>query len=122
MTQADGRLLVWDWERFSAGVPVGYDAVHYRLHSAIRNGATGEAAAEAMLAEAAGILCPLGVDASSARLVAIMYLVEIGTRYLHDGQIQAGARLARLDTWLLPVLMRHTQGEGRPGGRDQADR
>jgi hypothetical protein len=122
MTTARGRVLLWDWERFSTGVPLGYDAVHYRLQSAIRDGVTGEAAAEATLAEAAGLLEPLGVDRPSAWLVAIMYLVEIGARYLHDGQAEAGARLGRLDTWLLPVLLRHTPGHGASRGQDEAYR
>jgi Phosphotransferase enzyme family len=110
MTTGRGRVLVWDWERFATGVPLGYDAVHYRLHSSIRDGVAGQAAAEAVLTGAAGILAPLGVEQSSAGLVTLLYLVEIGTRYLHDGQAEAGARLGRLDTWLLPVLTRHTQG------------
>ena len=28
-------LLVWDWERFTQSVPVGFDALHYRLQSAV---------------------------------------------------------------------------------------
>jgi hypothetical protein len=122
MTTADGCLLVWDWERFTTGVPVGYDAVHFRLQSAIRGGTPGEAAADAALTGAADILSPLGVDRSSAPMVAMMYLMEIGARFLHDGQAEAGARLGRLDSWLLPVLRRHAAQAVTPGGRDEAGR
>ena len=24
--------MVWDWDRFQDGIPVGYDAVYYQLH------------------------------------------------------------------------------------------
>jgi Phosphotransferase enzyme family len=105
MTMAGGCALVWDWERFGSGVPVGYDAVHYWLQGAIvRGGVPPLAAARQALAEAADLVGPMGVDPAHARLVAALYLVEIGTRYLHDGQAEAGAKLGRLDTWLLPAL------------------
>jgi hypothetical protein len=111
MTISRGRALVWDWERFETGVPVGYDAVHYTLQQAVRDGMTGESAAEDVLARAPEILAPLGLAPVAAWLVAVLYLIEIGTRYLHDGQAEAGARLGRVDRWLLPVLARHLQDD-----------
>ena len=55
----------------------------------------------------------------SLSAVAMLYLVEIGTRYLRDRQADAGARLGRVDAWLLPVLMRNTPGyPARSGGHD----
>jgi hypothetical protein len=113
MTISQGRPLVWDWERFETGVPVGYDAVHYALQQAVRGGMAAEPATELILASAPDILAPLGLDPAAARLVALLYLIEIGTRYLHDGQAEAGARRGRVDTWLLPVLARHLQ-DGTP--------
>ena len=107
MATVPGRILVWDWERFATGVPLGFDAVHYRLQSAIRDGVSGVDAAEAVLAGAAGLLAPFGMDHPAADLAAFLYLAEIGTRYLQDGQAEAGARLGRVETWLLPVLIRH---------------
>ncbi len=110
MTMSGGRALVWDWERFETGVPVGYDAVHYWLQGAIiRAGVSPVTAAEAALRRAPEMLAPLGVEPGSASLVAAMYLVEIAARYVHDGQAEAGARLGRVETWLLPVLTRHVQ-------------
>jgi hypothetical protein len=113
MTMSQGLALVWDWERFETGVPVGYDAVHYALQQALRSGMAAEPAAEFILASAPGILAPLGLDSAAARLVALLYLIEIGARYLHDRQAEAGARQGRVDTWLLPVLARHLQ-DGKP--------
>jgi hypothetical protein len=105
MTMAGGCALVWDWERFGSGVPVGYDAAHYWLQGAIvRGGVPPLDAARQALSMAADLVCPLGVDPADARLVVTLYLVEIGTRYLHDGQAEAGAELGRIDTWLLPAL------------------
>jgi len=110
MTMLRDRVLVWDWERFSTGVPVGFDAAHYSMQAAIvRGGVDAEAAADAVVTNAAGILAPLGVDPAAAGLVASLYLIEIAARYLHDGQAEAGNRLGQLGTWLLPALGRHTQ-------------
>ena len=36
--------------------------------------------------------------------MARLYLVEIAARYLLDGQAAAGARLGRVEHWLLPAL------------------
>jgi hypothetical protein len=101
------RLLVWDWERFGAGVPVGYDALHHGLQTAITVlGVPPERAAAELVLRAPALLAPFGVPAAGAAVVAALYLVELGARYLADGQAEAGARLGRLDDWLTPVLGR----------------
>jgi hypothetical protein len=99
------RVLLWDWERFGAGVPVGYDALHHDLHAAITVRRVAPAAAvRSTAARAAALLAPFGVSAPAAPVVAALYLAELGARYLGDGQAEAGARLGRLDEWLTPVL------------------
>jgi hypothetical protein len=101
---ADG-LLVWDWERFTRDVPVGFDAVHYRLQAAVVRGrqAPAEAAAECVRT-APQSLAALGGTSAQARLVALLYLAELSTRYLADRQAEAGARLGRPGTWLIPAI------------------
>jgi hypothetical protein len=106
-TAASGdRLMVWDWERFATGVPLGYDAVHYDVQRAVTQGGVApEVAVQRALAHAAQTLAPFGVAGGQARLVASLYLVELAVRYLRDGQAEAGARLGRLGQWLLPALV-----------------
>jgi hypothetical protein len=119
MTMSGGRALVWDWERFQAGVPVGYDAVHYRLQALVSDGREPRAAAEATVAGAPAVLASFGIQPGTARFIATLYLLEIAARYLHDGQAEAGARLGDVGSWLLPVLMCHAQEpgvSGRPSG------
>jgi hypothetical protein len=102
------RLMVWDWERFTSGVPVGYDAVHYDLqHAVTRGGAAPEAAVHDTWARSAVLLEPFGIGPAQAPLVVASYLVEIAVRYLQDGQAGAGARLGHLGQWLLPALVHH---------------
>ncbi|MBV9208809.1 MAG: phosphotransferase [Actinobacteria bacterium] len=101
---ADG-LLVWDWERFTAGVPAGFDALHYGLQSAVaRRRQSPAAAAVACVQAAPRSLASFGVPAAGARLVAVLYLTELSVRYLADRQAEAGARLGRPGAWLIPAI------------------
>lgn len=98
-------LLVWDWERFGAGVPIGYDALHYWLQAKVVDAKVDpQAAATRCVAAAATLLAPFGVSGDAARLTVLGYLAELSVRYLTDRQAQAGARLGRPGTWLLPAL------------------
>lgn len=106
-----GRALVWDWERFAAGVPVGFDAVHYALQEALwPKDAEPLATTRRVLAGTPQLLAPFGLDPAAARLVGRLYLVELATRYLRDGQAAAGARLGQLERWLLPALVEDDGG------------
>jgi hypothetical protein len=110
MAPRGDRLLVWDWERFASGVPVGVDALHYDLQEAVtRGGVAPDVAVQATMGRSAELLRPFGVPDASARLVMSLYLVGIAVRYLQDGQAEAGARLGRLGEWLLPALVRQAR-------------
>jgi Phosphotransferase enzyme family len=116
MTMSSGRALVWDWERFGTGVPVGFDAVHFWLQGAIiRSGIAPETAAERVVTQAPEILAPFGLGPGAASHVAAVYLAEIAARYLQDGQAEAGNRLGWIGDWLLPALMRHARRLAEPG-------
>jgi Phosphotransferase enzyme family len=105
MTTAPGRVLVWDWEQYETGVPVGFDAVHYHVQTAVvMDRRTVAAAFESARAEATGLLAPFGVDESSGELTVALYAVEIATRYIHDGELDAGTVMGRVGEWLAPVL------------------
>ena len=105
MASTAGGLLVWDWERFATGVPVGFDFLHYRLQSnVVRRRRPPAEAADACVRDAPGWLAPFGVPADEAPLVAILYLAELSARYLADRQAEAGARLGQPGTWLIPTI------------------
>jgi hypothetical protein len=98
-------LLVWDWERFADGVPLGFDALHYWMQTEVRPGRREprEVAAECP-SRAAELIGPLGGDPAQARLTATLYMAELATRYLVDRQDEAGARLGATGTWLIPAI------------------
>ncbi|GHJ46011.1 hypothetical protein Cs7R123_33530 [Catellatospora sp. TT07R-123] len=106
MANLAGSLLVWDWERFTPGVPLGFDAVHYDLQRQLQDGVDPQTAVESTVRRAPLLLEPFEVVPGSAEVVALLYLADLATRYLSDRQAEAGARLGVLGTWLLPVLIR----------------
>src|SRR5712692_3967790 len=106
MASTTGGLLVWDWERYATGVPVGFDALHFWLQSEVGPQHRDPlAAATDCLEHAAPLLAPFGADPVHARLTAALYLADVATRYLVDRQAQAGAPLGAPGTWLIPALV-----------------
>jgi Phosphotransferase enzyme family len=105
MASTRGGLLVWDWERFTGGVPLGFDALHYRLQKDVVPGhREPQAAAARCLEGAPATLAAFGVDAGEARVTGTLYLAELATRYLADRQAEAGALLGAPGTWLIPAI------------------
>ncbi|MGH3497062.1 MAG: hypothetical protein ACRDP1_06330 [Nocardioidaceae bacterium] len=102
---AGGRALVWDWERFSTGVPVGFDLLHHDFHEAVTvRGRPAYDATVQLMSDAGPRLEPVGVSAATAALVARAYFLTIGARYFVDGQRETGSALGNLDDWLVPAL------------------
>lgn len=105
MASREERVVLWDWERFGTGVPVGFDALHFKLQAAVRRGRlTLPEAVSALIARAGELLGPFGVGRRAVPAVVATYLLEIGARYLQDRQEEAGSRLGDLGGWLLPAL------------------
>ncbi|WP_370021386.1 hypothetical protein [Planotetraspora sp. GP83] len=96
---ADGRLLVWDWERFGSGVPFGFDALHYFFHRALRR-MRPATAAHACLAQSGRVLEPFGLSTAEARRTAAHYLITIADRHHRDGHEPLGPS----SRWLNPVV------------------
>jgi hypothetical protein len=111
MAMVADTILVWDWERFATGVPIGFDALHFRLQRSIAAASRGESdvagvAVGALLDDAAELLLPLGVvGADAVEVIALLYLIDLAVRYLTDRQQEAGGRLGALATWVLPALL-----------------
>lgn len=113
MSMLPDGILLWDFERFTSGVPMGFDAVHYELQrDIVTRGADPTTAVLSLLARGDRLLKPFGVDPRAARITVLLYLVDLATRYLTDRQAEAGAPLGALGRWLLPTLLRHVAAEG----------
>jgi hypothetical protein len=105
MASTRDGLLVWDWERFTRPVPAGFDPLHYRLQTAVvRHRRPLRQAAAGVITTAPRALAPFGVPAAAARVTGLLYLADLSVRYLTDRQAEAGARLGRPGTWLIPAI------------------
>jgi hypothetical protein len=108
MAAHDGRVMLWDWERFETDVPAGFDALHFELQKVIRvDGLAPRAAVTELVRRRRELLAPFDVTASSADLVVALYLLHIGARSLDHEQDAASTRRGPIDQWLLPGLEEH---------------
>ena len=105
MASTRSGLLVWDWERFTAGVPLGFDVLHHWLQvQVISRKRDPRLAAADCVERAPALLAPLEIGSGEARLTALMYVADLAARYLADRQAAAGARLGAPGNWLIPAL------------------
>lgn len=105
MSNTRQGLLLWDWERFSSDVPVGFDALHRWVQTEVGPGRREPLAVATQCPDRApDLIAPFGIDGRQARLTASLYLAELATRYLVDRQAQAGARLGTPGAWLIPAI------------------
>ncbi len=98
--RGDG-IVLWDWERFAAGVPLGFDVLHYR--QALDTAATGDgdAATAQLHRQAEAELAKVDVPAELAAATTTLYLLELCSRYLLAAQLDTGEPLrARADSLL----------------------
>jgi hypothetical protein len=99
------RVLVWDWEQFAQGVPVGLDHLHYLAYARCRrDGFT----ASAVLAGVREASTQARMTPSRSAVLTSAYLVTLATRSLEGALLQdhVGARRAAdvsmeaLRTWV----------------------
>jgi hypothetical protein len=82
MTRADGRLMVWDWERFAHDAPVGQDAVHYAFMVWLRQRKRPPAEAQRHVLETVpSVLEAIGADPAKADLLLMLHQLEMGVRF-----------------------------------------
>jgi hypothetical protein len=94
------RFEVWDWERFEDGVPVGFDAAHYRTQVAVASDAEPRSTWPHILRDISDLLETLGRDADHAPAAAGSYLLAICSRYRRDAGDVPTPRLRRRMDWL----------------------
>lgn len=103
LQRAGDGIVLWDWERFAAGVPLGLDALHYR--QALDAAKVGENAATARLhTHAEADLARIGVPAELAGPTVTLYLLELCSRFLLAAQEETGEPLRARARWLLDFL------------------
>lgn len=102
MARGRGVILLWDWERFAHSVPVGFDALHYRLQADLA-GRDVDAAATAFVQAGPAALEAMGVR-EHQQLMSLLYLSEISLRYVLDAQGPTGEPLREIARWSVDLL------------------
>ena len=103
----DGRIGVWDWERFESGVPVGLDLTHWLVQGALRDRLTGwRTATNVSLPQLRTGLPVLGVAAEQAELLLELYLINLHVRYSAEAGGFDGRRVRLVSEALLTELKR----------------
>lgn len=77
-------LLVWDWERFASGIPLGFDLAHHRysVHRPhVGDVATSAARAESDLVE---LVPELDLGPADAASLVLFQLMELATRHVES--------------------------------------
>ena len=96
MSRTGTRVLLWDWEHFAHGVPLGFDALHYRAQELRNGGRTDHAAERLWLSEAPGLLAQdAELRSNVVHVVVTAYLLEVNLRYVLDRQGTALERTPR---------------------------
>lgn len=100
-----GKTVAWDWERFETKAPVGIDAIHFAVQEQIRLiRATPRAALEHVRSRAEALVEENGGTESAGECLFALYLLQLGERFIADGQRRAGSQRGPLDQWLIPSL------------------
>lgn len=97
----DGRLMIWDWERATVGVPSGIDLLH--LHYQYGDG----------LADARPGLSQLGIADELHEPLMVTYLLELTARHGEAGVLQ-GKRQELVDAKLSELLGADSHAEVDP--------
>jgi hypothetical protein len=85
MTSSGDRILLWDWEHFAEGVPLGLDGVHYRAQQLRMFKGTDRRVEDRWVREATEwLLNTFQLSTPEIRATLLAYLLEINLRYLRD--------------------------------------
>lgn len=96
--------MAWDWERFRGGVPIGWDAIHYAAERHRVSGGGAAAGLRRMIPDVAAITRGCGSSTNDPHLVFATYLLDLGRRYLMDGQSTGVHPRGPISDWLLSPL------------------
>ena len=91
------RLLLWGWEHYASGVPMGYDALHYELQRRLQTETDARACVRDLVTQAPTLLDPFDVVHDGRTATALLYLTDLATRHLAGDLPEAD--------WLLPELV-----------------
>lgn len=116
MALTDDIVQLWDWERYDAQVPLGFDALHYAAQIIRPGERSWLEQEERFLDNAPDVLRQVDVAPQVAGLTLTLYLLEISIRYALSLDFASTPALQRRCAWSLGLLegqlTRITEDEG----------
>lgn len=106
MARDGDRVLLWDWERYETGVPVGLDAYHYTLQSRLRSVGDVEPAVAFVRKLAPSLARGMGAPGEQGELLLLCYLLSLLLRYENDSRGTMGAQLRPIAQSLQTIAAR----------------
>lgn len=108
MTYHGDRVLLWDWEHFAEGVPLGLDGVHFRAQQLRMFKGTDRQVEDRWIREATEwLLNTFQLSMPQIRATILTYLLEVNVRYLRDRDDDPRGIPPR-EGWGLPLIARLT--------------
>ena len=106
MGMGDGVLQLWDWERYDAEVPVGFDGLHYIAQRVIPGHREEHLQERQFLQSVPTSLATFQVDPAHHDLILRLYLLEMAVRYVDALTHGARPEFARRTAWVVSLLAR----------------
>jgi hypothetical protein len=101
-------VLLWDWEHFAEGVPIGLDGVHFRAQQLRMFKGTDRQVEDRLIREATEwLLNTFQLSMPQIRATILTYLLEVNVRYLRDRDDDPRGIPPR-EGWGLPLIARLT--------------
>ncbi|WP_457205717.1 hypothetical protein [Nocardioides sp. P5_C9_2] len=106
MGMSNGVLQLWDWERYEAEVPLGFDGLHLIAQGVVAGHRDQPLQERHFLGSVSHGLSTFGVDPSQHDLVLRLYLLEMAVRYVDALTHGARPEFERRTAWVVSLLTR----------------
>lgn len=106
-------VQLWDWERFSSPVPIGFDAIHFAAQQVRHNRSdTGKLESE-LSAQTSQLLSEMGssTGAREPRLIMVLYLLTLSVRFMRMAAESEDRKLHPRGRWSLDFAGRVVTGQ-----------
>ncbi|MCY7400676.1 MAG: hypothetical protein LH477_06930, partial [Nocardioides sp.] len=104
MGMGAGVLQLWDWERYDAEVPVGFDGLHFTAQSVRPGERDARRQAESFVQSVPETLAELGVPSEQHELTLRLYMLEMAVRYVEALTHGVTPELRRRTSWVLSMV------------------
>jgi len=104
---------VWDWERSRAGVPLGFDLVHFLVQREFHQGADADQLERSLNAQVPAALARWYDTDEQVNATIALYVLEILERYAADSGDSPTARLKNRMATLMAIVSRAAADRSR---------